>query len=188
MATGPCPACVHLRSPGAGLIFEALQGHGLLLPISRKGQLRPSRNGLSAASTSAPQNIFPSRRGSLLTAGSAAVPVVAVPVVGVPAMPLTVSGRAQGVWDGFAGGLGWVGSAGNKSGGGRERPDGAPGHGSKSKTPHGMGCPRWVSQRGGHCPPSPGSTSRCPRHGGNGGGLGASAQPLLVHRHVPSLL
>lgn len=117
----PVPCVRSPPVPWAGLFFEALQGHGLLLPISRKGQLRPSRNALSAASTSAPQNIFPFRRGSLLAAGSA-VPTVVVPVVVVPTMPLTVSSRAQGVWDGFVVGLGWVGSAGNKSGGGTERP------------------------------------------------------------------
>eukprot|EP00075_Anas_platyrhynchos_P031331 XP_027320584.1 carboxypeptidase N subunit 2 [Anas platyrhynchos] len=79
----PVPCVRSPPVPWAGLFFEALQGHGLLLPISRKGQLRPSRNALSAASTSAPQNIFPFRRGSLLAVGSA------VPMVVVPTMPLT---------------------------------------------------------------------------------------------------
>lgn len=139
----PVP-CVHSPPvPWAGLFFEALQGHGLLLPISKKGQLRPSRNALSAASTSAPQNIFPSQRGSLLTVGSAAVPVVVVPT-----MPLTVSSRAQGVWDGFVGGLGRVGSAGNKSGGGRERPCPTVLQGTALSPTHPLArdVPGWVSQ------------------------------------------
>lgn len=182
----PVPCVRSPPVPWAGLFFEALQGHGLLLPISRKGQLRPSRNALSAASTSAPQNIFPFRRGSLLAAGSA-VPTVVVPVVVVPTMPLTVSSRAQGVWDGFVVGLGWVGSAGNKSGGERERPCPTVLQGTALSPTHPLAqdVPGWVSQRDGHCPPSPGGSSTRPRHGGAGGGPGVSAQPLLVH--VPSL-
>lgn len=178
----PVPCVRSPPVPWAGLFFEALQGHGLLLPISRKGQLRPSRNALSAASTSAPQNIFPFRRGSLLAVGSA------VPMVVVPTMPLTVSGKAQGIWDGFVGGLGVGGKCWKQVRWreGEAMPDGAPGHGSKSNTPPGTGCPRWVSQQDGHCPLSPGGSSTRPRHGGAGGGLGVSAQPLLFH--VPSLL
>ncbi|KAM6326691.1 carboxypeptidase N subunit 2 [Podargus strigoides] len=51
---------------GAGLFFEARQGHRLLLPISSKGQLRPSRNSSSASFPSASENIVPSRRAASL--------------------------------------------------------------------------------------------------------------------------
>ncbi|NXD38568.1 CPN2 Carboxypeptidase, partial [Copsychus sechellarum] len=49
MLTGSC-LWLHLSSSEAGLFFRVLQGHGLLLPISSEGQLRPSRNSLSLAS------------------------------------------------------------------------------------------------------------------------------------------
>lgn len=55
--------------PGAGLFFKVLQGHGLLLPISSEGQLRPSRNSSSLASAgfpSAPENTVPSRQAASL--------------------------------------------------------------------------------------------------------------------------
>ncbi|NWR52961.1 CPN2 Carboxypeptidase, partial [Regulus satrapa] len=55
------PGCSQAAAPGltssrseAGLFFQLLQGHGLLLPISSEGQLRPSRNSLSAGFPSAP--------------------------------------------------------------------------------------------------------------------------------------
>ncbi|NXT29145.1 CPN2 Carboxypeptidase, partial [Syrrhaptes paradoxus] len=51
---------------GAGLFFEALQGHELLLSISSEGQLRPSRNSSSAGFPSAPESIVPSRRAASL--------------------------------------------------------------------------------------------------------------------------
>ncbi|NXM51083.1 CPN2 Carboxypeptidase, partial [Gymnorhina tibicen] len=55
--------------PGAGLFFKVLQGHGLLLPISSEGQLRPSRNSSSLASAgfpSAPENTVPSQQAASL--------------------------------------------------------------------------------------------------------------------------
>lgn len=70
------PGCSQAAASGltsssseAGLFFKVLQGHGLLLPISSEGQLRPSRNSLSLALAglpSAPENTVPSQQAASL--------------------------------------------------------------------------------------------------------------------------
>lgn len=47
-------------SSEAGLFFEALQGHGLLLPISSEGSSAPA--GTACPFPSAPENTVPSQR------------------------------------------------------------------------------------------------------------------------------
>ncbi|XP_075617333.1 carboxypeptidase N subunit 2 [Balearica regulorum gibbericeps] len=81
MLAGGClwPHLQFLWGLGNGLFFEALQGHGLLLPISGEGQLRPSRNSSLAAFPSTPENIVLSQQPASLQSCRRLVAVPTMP-------------------------------------------------------------------------------------------------------------